>query len=56
MNQISSPQGHFPGQPATNPKGQINAISLSERELEGPKVAMREDKSEVEEKGDVDKV
>lgn len=43
VNHLSRPQGHFPGQPETNPKGQMNAIILrSGKELEGPQVSMKE--------------
>ena len=45
VNQLSRPQGHLLGQSETNPKGQMNAITLrSGRELEGPVVPMREEK------------
>jgi len=28
VSHLSRPQGHLPGQPKTNPKGHINAISV----------------------------
>jgi len=52
----SRPQGHLPGQPETNPKGHINAITLrSGKELENPHMPMREDRREVDSKEDVEK-
>ena len=34
VNHLSRPQGHLPGQPETNPKGHINAVSVMGEGLE----------------------
>jgi len=52
VSHLSRRQGHLPGQPETNPKGQINTITLrSGKELDGPPTPIREDKREIEDKG-----
>ena len=56
VSHLSRPQGHLPGQPETNPKGQMNAITLlSDRELESPPMPMREERRETDNEGAVDK-
>jgi len=56
VSHLSRPQGHLPGQPKTNPKGQMNAITLrSGRELESPPMPMRKERRETDNAGDVDK-
>ena len=48
VSHFSRPQRHLPGQPETNPKGQINTITLrSRKELEGLKMSKRENKREI---------
>ena len=43
----------MPGQPETNPKGQMNAITVrSDRELESPPRPMREERREIDNEGD----
>jgi len=52
VSHLFRPKGHLPGQPVTNPKSRMNAITLRiGKELEGPKMPMREDKGEVEDEG-----
>lgn len=52
VSHLSRPQGHLPGQPETNPKDQMNAITLrSGKELDGPPSPMRKDKGEIEDEG-----
>jgi len=56
MSHLSRPQGHLPSQPETNPKGHINAITLrSGKELGSHQMPMREDKTEVDNGGEVEK-
>jgi len=53
VSHLSRPQGHLPGPPETNPKGQMNAITLrSGRELESPPMPMREERRETDDEGD----
>ena len=56
VNHLSRPPGHLPGQPETNPKGQMNVITLrSGKELESPQVPRRDDRSEADSVGDFEK-
>ena len=55
VSHLSRPQGYVSGQPETNPKGQMNAITLwSGRELESPQMPMREDRRKVDNEEDVE--
>ena len=56
LSHLSRPPGHLSGQPETNPKGQINAITLrNDRALECPQMPMREDRREVDNEDDNEK-
>jgi len=56
VSHLFRPQGHLPGQLETNPKGQLNAITLlSGRELEGPLMPMRKERRETDDEGDAAK-
>ena len=55
VSHLSRPQGYVSGQPETNLKGQMNAITLqSGRELEGPPMLMRENRRELDNKEDAE--
>ena len=50
---MSRPQGHMQGQPKTNPKDHMNAITLrSGRELESPPMPMSKARREIDNEGD----
>ena len=56
VRHLSRPQGHLSGQPETNPKGQMNTITLrSGRELESPPMPVREERRETDDEGDAAK-
>ena len=56
VSHLSRPPGHLPGQPETNPKGHINAITLrSGKELESPYMSKSQDTREVDSGEDVEK-
>ena len=56
VSHLSRPHGHRPSQLKTNPKGQLNAITMqSGRELESPPIPMREERRETHDEGDTAK-